>query len=59
MHLLCGTTDSNKMNMMDGFFIILNLLAEFTKNIFLFTVTTQRISSRENRSNTQPHSWKQ
>lgn len=38
---------------MDGlFFLILNLLAEFTKNIFSFAVTTRRISSSENRSNT-------
>lgn len=43
---------SDKTNMMDIFFLILNLLAEFTKNMFLFT--TQRISRQENRSNTQP-----
>lgn len=59
MYPLHGTTMSDEMNMMDILFLILNLLAEFTKNIFLFMVTTQRISSRENRSNTRLHSWKQ
>lgn len=46
-----------KEDMMDDyFFLILNLLAEFTENIFLFMMATRGISSRGNKSNTWRHS---
>lgn len=55
MFLPCGTTRSDKRNTVESIFETVNLLAEFTKSIFLFMVTTQSSSGRENCINTPVH----